>query len=248
MPKKSKKKAPLAPQPETSAPLPSLKEQLAEKRKATKAKKELSQFLTLAIGVSVLVGMMAAIVGGVKGAVGGFAGVLILMVSFKYPWQALYAFWIYLPLGGTMTYAIGGGSNPVLQLAKDAFYLPALITVIQTCRQKRLPFVLPVQLKTPLMALLIYCGFVLLAVNGAQQLSPGGDKPLAMGILGLKVFLGYVPLISCAYYLLNRRKDFYFFMRVTTGLIVLCCSLAFIQYMLLKTGRCQGTVGSGAEL
>jgi hypothetical protein len=225
-----------------------LKEQQLEKRKANKAKQELSQFMTMAIVVSIVIGAIGAVLGGVKGGVGGFAGVLILLSSFKYPDKALYGFLIYLPLGGSITYVIGGGDNPVLQLAKDAFYIPAVFSLYQTCKAKNLPFVLPANLKTPLMLLLGYCLLVLFFVNGLQQLTTKTEKPFLMGILGLKVFLGYVPLISCAYYLLKTKRDFYFLMRIITSLVVICCSLGFLQYMFLKTGRCEGTVGSGAEL
>ena len=229
------------------APL-SLKEQQLEKRKANKAKQELSQFMTMALVVSIVIGAIGAVLGGVKGGVGGFAGALVLLSSFKYPDKALYGFLIYLPLGGSITYAIGGGDNPVLQLAKDAFYVPAVIALYQTCKAKSLPFILPANLKTPLMLLLGYCLLVLFFVNGLQQFATKTERPFLMGILGLKVFLGYIPLISCAYYLLKTKRDFYFLMRVITSLVVICCSLGFLQYMFLKTGRCEGTVGSGSAL
>jgi hypothetical protein len=111
-----------------------------------------------------------------------------------------------------------------------------------------LPFILPVNLKAPLMLLLGYCLLVLIFVNGLQQFGTKTEKPFLMGILGLKVFLGYIPLIPCAYYLLKTKRDFYFLMRVTTSLVVMCCSLGFLQYMFLKTGRCEGTVGTGSAL
>jgi hypothetical protein len=225
-----------------------LKEQQLEKRKANKAKQELSQFMTMAVVVSIVIGAIGAFLGGVKGGAGGFTGTLILLSSYKYPEKALYGFLIYLPLGGSITYAIGGGDNPVLQLTKDAFYVPAVIALYQTCRAKNIPFVLPVNLKTPLMLLLGYCLLVLFFVNGLQQFATKTERPFLMGILGLKVFLGYVPLIPCAYYLLKTKRDFYFLMRITASLVVLCCSLGFLQYMFLKTGRCEGTVGTGSEL
>ena len=243
---KSKKNQPIE-APIEIVPL-TLKEQQLEKRKANKAKQELSQFMTMTVVVSITIGAIGTVVGGFKGGIGGFAGVFILLSSFKYPEKALYAFLIYLPLGGSITYAIGGGDNPVLQLAKDAFYIPAVFALYQTCRAKSLPFILPVNLKAPLMLLLGYCLLVLFFVNGLQQFATKTEKPFLMGILGLKVFLGYVPLIPCAYYLLKTKRDFYFLMRITTGLVVICCSLGFLQYMFLKTGRCEGTVGSGAAL
>ena len=244
--KNSKKSADL-PSPAAIIP-PTLKEQLAAKRASMKAKQEFSQFMIMAVMGSGLIGLFAAIGGGEKGALGGFVGSLILAASFKYPWHALYGFLIYLPLGGTLTYAIGGGNNPLLQLAKDAFYLPAVIAVYQSCKVKRLPFILPVNLKTPLMLLLGYCVLVLLFVNGAQQLAPKGEKPFFMGILGLKVFLGYLPLIPCGYYVLKRKADFYAIMRLTTTLAIICGGLGFLQYVFLRTGRCEGTVGEGAAL
>jgi hypothetical protein len=169
------------------------------------------------------------------------------MLSLKYPWQALYAFMIYLPFGGTITYAIGG-SNPLFQLAKDGFYLPALFGVIQYCRQRNLPWLLPGALKLPLGLLLGYCLLVLVFINGGQQLAPKGEKPFIMGLLGLKVLLGYLPLIGCAYYLLRTKQQVYNLLRLMSVLIIICCALGFLQYMFLKTGRCQGTVGEGSEL
>ncbi|WP_264325377.1 hormogonium polysaccharide biosynthesis protein HpsL [Romeriopsis navalis] len=236
-----------------------LKEQLAQKRASAKARQEFTKFISMVSVLAVVCAILIGIVGGVKGAVAGFGGAFCLLLSFKYPWKALYAFLIYLPLSGTVTYVIGGGS-PIMQLAKDAFYFPALIGVIQYCKRKRIDWFVPQQLKIPLFTLLGYCLLVLLFINGGQQLFPiceavrtGASTtckeiPLGLGILGLKVFLGYVPLISCAYYLINTKDDVYRIMRLLVVLILICCSLGFVQYIMLKTGRCQGTVGEGAAL
>jgi hypothetical protein len=231
----------------------SLKEQLIQKRKAAQARQEFTKFVSMVSCLAIVCAMLIAVVGGVKGAVGGFVGVFCLLLSFKYPWQALYVFWVYLPFGGTITYSVGGGSNPLMQLAKDAFYIPALIGVIQYCKLKKVDWLVPQGLKVPLFMMLGYCLLVLIFINGGQQLFPickgaCNEKPIALGILGLKVFLGYVPLMSCSYYLIQKRADFYRIMRLTVVLILICCGLAFLQYIFLKTGRCKGTVGEGAEL
>ena len=233
-----------------SAPVPalSLKEKLAAKRKASQTRKELISFLSVAMIVAIVAGLLMAIVGGVKGGAGGGLAIFILMFSFKYPWQALYAFLIYMPFSGTVTYAIGG-NNPLFQLAKDGFYIPALIAVIQHCKLHKQPFLMPKALKPALGIFLAYCILVLLFVNGSQQFAGNGsEKPFFMGILGIKVLLGYVPLIPCAYYLLRKKADLYLLMRITAVIILICCGLAFLQYIFLKTGRCQGTVGEGAAL
>lgn len=234
-----------------------LKEQLAQKRQAAQTRREFTQFISMVSILAVICAVLIGIVGGVKGAVVGFGSAFCLLLSFKYPWQALYAFLIYLPLSGTITYVIGSGS-PVMQLAKDAFYFPALIGVIQYCKRKRIDWFVPQQLKIPLFALLGYCGLVLIFINGGQQLFPMCEavlngtsrtcpgSPIGLGILGLKVFLGYVPLISCAYFLIKTPADFYRIMRLLVGLILLCCSLGLVQYLMLKTGRCEGTTAEGA--
>ncbi|MDF5734405.1 MULTISPECIES: hormogonium polysaccharide biosynthesis protein HpsL [unclassified Nostoc] len=242
--KKSKKQA----KKETSTL--SLKEQLAKKRKAAKARKEFISLLTTASFGGVFVGIVLFFVAGIKAAVPGVLGIIIISLSYKYPRQALYAFIIYVPIGGTITYYLG--NSPILQLAKDTFYVPALIGLWQTCRKQGLPLIIPQGIKIPLYIVLGCSLLTLLFINGGQQLNPPSvglfekaekEIPLAMGILGLKVFLGYVPLIGCAYYLIRDKRDFLFLSRLQIVLILICCVLGFFQYLLLLTGVCQGTRG-----
>jgi hypothetical protein len=234
--------------PQDNKPTLSLKEQRIEQRKRDRVRKELFSFIGTAFGIGAVIGLLLAIVGGIKAAVGAIIVVVGLSLACKYPRFAMWGFFIYVPFGGTITYAIG--NSPLLQLAKDALYLPALMSVIQHCKRERLPFLLPKQIKTPLFILLFLCILTILFVNGSQQFfGKGGEKPIAMGILGLKVMLGYLPLISCTYYFLRDKKDFYFLMRLTTTLIIICCSLAMVQYLLLLTGKCAGTrLASGNDL
>lgn len=235
---KSKAKSRKTADPE--APVLSLKERLIQKRKAERARQELIRFTIAAIFVSIIAGLTIGLLG--SPAVGGGVAITILCttLSFKYPRQAIIAFLIYMPFGGTITYAIGA-TNPLLQLAKDAFYIPGLIGVIQYCRREKLPILIPKALVAPLGILLGYCLLTLLFVNGSQQLTADAEKPIAMGILGLKVLLGYIPLITCAYYLIRDKKDLDFLMRLHIILILVCCGLAFLQYFMLQTGICEGT-------
>ncbi|MCC5659344.1 hormogonium polysaccharide biosynthesis protein HpsL [Nostoc sp. XA010] len=227
-----------------------LKEQLAQKRKAGQARKELISLLTTATFGGVFIGIVLFFVAGIKAAISGVLGIIIISLSYKYPRQALYTFIIYVPIGGTITYYLG--NNPILQLAKDAFYVPALIGLWQTCRKQGLPLIIPQGIKIPLYIVLGCSLLTLLFVNGGQQFNPPSvgllekapqEIPLGMGILGLKVFLGYVPLIGCAYYLIRDKRDFLFLSRLQIVLILICCVLGFIQYLLLLTGVCQGTRG-----
>ncbi|MBH8565158.1 hypothetical protein I8748_23735 [Nostoc sp. CENA67] len=229
-------------------PTLSLKEQLAKKRKAVQARKELISLVTTSLSVALFVGLLLFLVGGIKVALPAVLGILVISLSYKYPRQALFAFIIYVPFGGTITYYIG--NSPVLQLAKDAFYVPVLIALWQSCRQRGLPLIPIKAIKTPLFILLGLCLLTLVFVNGGQQLNPPSpgllakptnEIPIGMGILGLKVFLGYVPLIGCAYYLIRDKRDFLFLARLQVVLILICCILGIIQYLLLLTGICEGT-------
>lgn len=66
-------------------------------------------------------------------------------------------------------------------------------------------------------------------------------SPFLQGILGLKVLLGYVPLIFCGYYLIEDKKQLMFLGRVLLAVAVVCCSLGLIQYLMLTSGYCAGT-------
>ena len=254
---KSKLKSKKHPSPSVEPPAPSLKERTAKKRKAQLERQSLITFTIFAVMFSGIVGLLLGLLGGgLPVGVGVTAALLVLTLSFRYPRQALWGFLIYVPFAGTITYYVGASS--LMQLAKDAFYIPALFGTIQYCRREHLPVFIPKPLMPLLGILLALCLLTLFFVNGFQAIAAtqvlqlteerGPEYPFWLGVLGLKVFLGYIPLIICAYYLLRNKQDLYFLMRMLSVLAIICCALCFIQYIFLKTGRCQGTVGSGADL
>jgi hypothetical protein len=220
----------------------SLKEQLAQKRQAAIARKEFGSLLGTAGGIGLFLGGILFFVGGIKLAIPGVLGIVVLSFSYKYPRHALFAFIIYLPFAGTAIYYIG--NSPIMQLAKDAFYIPAAIALWQTCSKRNEPFIVPKAIKVPFLIVFSCSMLTLIFINGGQQLNPAsGDVPLGLGILGLKVFLGYFPLISCAYYLIRDQKDFLLLSRTQVILILVCGLLGMMQYFLLTIGVCKGTVG-----
>ena len=178
-------------------------------------------------------------------AVGGALACLLL--SFKFQRIALYAFIIYVPFAGTVTYALGG--NPILQIAKDVFYIPALIGLYQFCRKNRLPIILPKAIKPPLIFLLIVVCMTILVTNLPDQIGQvDGKFPMLMALWGAKIFFGYVPLVACIYYLIRNKEDLVFILRLQAILVLVACGLGLIQYVMLKTGACPGTTGTGSEL
>ena len=228
---------------QSDGPTLSLKEQLAQKRQAKKQRQEAILFITLAAFVGGLLGLIISLAVEPKLGVIGGVGVAVLVLSYKYPRKAIWTFLIYLPFAGTVIYGLGGAEpSPILQLAKDGFYIPALVSLVQECQRKRLPIMVSQQLKPSVVMLFVVCVMTLLFVNGSQQFETGDkEKPLLLGLLGLKVFIGYVPLIFCAYHLIRTKKELLFASRLHLVLAIICCILGFVQYMFLKTGRCQGT-------
>ena len=226
----------------------SKKEQRAIKKQRDRQFKELQQRISKFFGIGLFVGIFAGLAtGDPKLLVLPITGILTMGLSYHYPRKALWFFIIYLPFSGTITYAIG--NSPVLQLAKDGFYVPAMIRLIQDCKQNKRPIFINKAIKTPLLIIFAYCCLVLLVVNGAQQFDPKyGGQPILMGILGLKVFIGYAPLMFCAYYLIKDKATLVFLMRLTALIIIICCGLGFIQYVFLLTGICPPTQGVGDEL
>jgi hypothetical protein len=160
-----------------------------------------------------------------------------------------------MPFRGTILYPFVA-ENAIFNLAKDAFFLPACLALILECRQKKLPIIVNKKILTTLIIVTICALLTLLVVNGSMQfilplcenLPNNGrgaickdGKPLLQGILGLKVLLGYVPLIFCAYYLIRNNKQLLWLGRVHVLLAIACCALGILQYLMLDRGICPGT-------
>lgn len=249
-----------------------LKDKLAQKRKVREARKKVLSILGLSFVFAILVGLPLGIVQGVRPAVIVSAAFPSLLLCYNYPRMALWAFLIYMPFSGTVTYWLGAG-NSLFQLSKDAIYIPALIALVVECRRKRLPILIPKKLLPTLGLLLFVCLLTLFIVNASQEFLPAcntlseSDRylrdgagnfilnerglvilspckegaPFAQGLLGLKVLLGYVPLIFCVNYLIEDKKRLMLLGRVLVMLAIACCLLGIAQYWMLKTGRCAGT-------
>ncbi|NET42481.1 hormogonium polysaccharide biosynthesis protein HpsL [Okeania sp. SIO2B3] len=246
--KKSKSKSKKKGKP--AAPAISKKELAARKRQRAKQIQKVIGDLVTYGGLGLVIGITLFFVAEPKIALAGGGGIVVLGLSFKYPILGLWGFMIYMPFAGTVTYWIGGGS-PIFQLAKDGFFIPAMIGIGMWCKQTGNPFIIPKAMKNPLYLLLGFCLLTLLMVNGAQQLDPPrpGDQPIGMGILGLKAMIGYLPLITGAYYKLKSKKELLFAARLTVILAIICCLLGMVQYQFLASGKCNGTRGlTGGEL
>ncbi|MGF1493609.1 MAG: hypothetical protein ACFBSC_14370 [Microcoleaceae cyanobacterium] len=175
--------------------------------------------------------------------VSGIFFVMGLAFSYRHPYLSLWIFLIYVPFAGTIAYWIGN-DHFTFHLAKDIFYFPALIALIQSLRHQKQPIIIPPQLKLPLKILLSIALLTLILVNGTQQFqAPSGEQPLLMGLFGFKVLVGYIPLITCGYYLVETRRNLYRFSRLQVILTIVCCILGIAQYWLVVQGVCPDNTG-----
>ncbi|MGK7945814.1 MAG: hypothetical protein AB4058_15235 [Microcystaceae cyanobacterium] len=215
------------------------------------------QFLILIgsiVGI-VFLGSLLMLIANLKIAILGILLIACCIFSYLYPRWSLWAFLIYLPFAGTLTYYVPGVVNKVgayvtynntlygiLHLAKDVFYFPALLAIVLK-RNFLIQFITKQKLIAIAVALLGLTSFItLIAVNLLQDPVSARDKPFLMGIIGLKIFIGYIPLILCGYYLIRSRQDLVWFNRIFTLLVVTACGLALLQYFFLVTGICPGNV------
>jgi len=243
---KAQKKAKKKPQKTAFQPELSRKEQRKLARARARNRQTIIQYVSMVTALSGLVTLVFSLLLEPKLGIAGGLAIACLLLSARFPRYAIYGFIFYLPISGSVTYGLGG--SPILQLAKDAIFFPALLAVMVFCAKHKRPLIIPPALKIPLIIYGTFLTAVLLFVNGSQQFSASGEIPILLGVLGIKALVGYLLLITCIYYLIRTKQDLYFLLRAQVVLIIICCSLAFIQYMMLKTGRCEGTVGTGDEL
>ncbi|TRU51003.1 MAG: hypothetical protein EWV49_02990 [Microcystis aeruginosa Ma_QC_Ch_20071001_S25] len=192
---------------------------------------------------TLLISLVLGIVFGKKAALLGIWAVPAMVGSFVHPRLGLLALIIYLPLSNTFALSVvrvfqvvGNfiGIEPsyaLYKIAKDAFYFPALAAILiktKTFKQLR-PQIKPFLITT--LILLASSLITFLFVN----LPRGG---IAVGIVGLKTLLSYIPLVLCGYYLIEQKRDLFVVNRLLIVMILVCCVLALIQYFLLVQGIC----------
>ncbi|MGD1899617.1 MAG: hormogonium polysaccharide biosynthesis protein HpsL [Phormidesmis sp.] len=222
------------------------REKLIQERAAAALRRENISFVSAVVLGCFLLGVLFALLVDPKIGVAVGGAVMCLVLSFKYQRLALYAFLIYIPFAGTVTYSLGG--NSILQIAKDIFYIPALVGVYQFCRKNKLPIILPKAIKPPLIFLIIVGSLTTLVVNLPDQIGQvEGRWPLIMAIWGIKILLGYVPIVACIYYLIRNKEDLMGLLRLQAILVLVVSSLGLVQYFMLRTGMCAGTLGLGQE-
>ena len=199
--------------------------------------------LTILAIATILISLVLGIVFDKKAALLGIFAVPAMVASFIYPRMGLLALIIYLPLNSTFALAVArvfqlkgnlidaDTSYALYKIAKDAFYYGALAAIL--IKTKTFKQLYP-QIKPFLIAALILLASSLITFLFVNL--PQGA--IAVGIVGLKILLSYIPLVLCGYYLIEQKRDLFMVNRVLIVMILVCCGLALIQYFLLVQGIC----------
>jgi hypothetical protein len=206
--------------------------------------KERNSLLLIILAIAtILISLVLGIVFDKKAALLGILAVPAMVGSFVHPRLGLLALIIYLPLSNTFALSVvkvfqvvGNfiGIEPsyaLYKIAKDAFYFPALAAILiktKTFKQLR-PQIKPFLITA--LILLASSLITFLFVNLPQG-------AIAVGIVGLKILLSYIPLVLCGYYLIEQKRDLFVVNRLLIVMILVCCVLALIQYFLLVQGIC----------
>ncbi len=214
------------------------------------------RFIAFTIALAFCITTLLVILRGLKwGIIGGVVAIIVAL-CYKYPRKSLWLFLIYMPFAGTIGYSLDSlvyqasgayvvfsNTYVLIHLVKDIFYLPALVAIIVASSWLKK---LRINAKNILLlgfTLFFVCLLTLFLVNLPQQLAnPSTNRSFLMGIIGLKVFVGYIPFLICGYYLIRDRVDLVFLIRFHLILILICCILCVIQYCLLATGICPGNI------
>src|SRR5262249_25765649 len=139
-------------------------------------------------------------------------------------WQrGFYGLLIYLPFAGVVTLAFSPWQAPLL--FKDLlFLLPAYLgffTRLALCRESlyHLPR-LPIGLMVALGLLVV-----------AQMANPGVENRL-MGLIGLKVWLFYLPLFLLSFALVASERDLFLLLHLLVGLSLIPAIIGITQAVL----------------
>ncbi|AFZ48597.1 hypothetical protein Cyast_2654 [Cyanobacterium stanieri PCC 7202] len=201
--------------------------------------------------------LLLYVLSGMRGFIAGILLVIGGAYLYRYPNTSLYLLLIYICFGGTITYLIPGTyitdgafirftpQYAILQIIIDVFYIPPLIAIVLA--YKKQDYQQAYQKYKPIFGAIIAFIFVTLIhflfINIPNHFQAEQGNQILVGIIGLKTWLGYIPLILCGYYLSKTKKHLTTIIKLQIILIVICCVLTLFQYYALTAGLCIGSVG-----
>ena len=167
-----------------------------------------------------------------QGALLGLVGLAVLSSFFalgiaNWRWS-VYGLLLYLPFAGIPILATYPNSHAATLLKDFLFVLPAYVGFLLASIRSRWVF--------PAMPLFYSATFALLVV--AQVFNPNVEN-LLVGLIGVKVWLFYIPLLFLGYYLIETRSDLLRILDVMTWVALIPAVIGIVEAILLYGGQSQ---------
>lgn len=151
---------------------------------------------------------------------------LILLSLSNWRW-GIYGLLIYIPFAGVVTLHLHPWTLPLL--FKDIFFLlPAYLSFAAYKLRKREAITFP---GAPIWPMVCFAAIVVIYL-----LNPGFGS-LAHGLVGVKVWLSYIPLYYVIYHLIDNKKTFYRLIWILNVLSIIPVIIGIIQEILVIYGK-----------
>lgn len=145
----------------------------------------------------------------------------LILFIFKSDWKKLaILFLLLIPLYGFIINTIRPFTN-LAPLFYDLIFLMPLYLLILIKNNSRIP-ILPQELKTTI--------FLFIIILFVQAINPYNPLPLIARLIGLKVWLFYLPFIFIGYHCFNNTYDLLKFCKIFSVIAIFPCLISILQY------------------
>lgn len=153
-------------------------------------------------------------------------GVLVTMSLLKWRW-GIYGLLLYLPFAGVPVLAMYPATRVTLLLKDFLFVIPAYIGFFAACIVRKKPISFPEAPIFPLAALAVLVVF--------HSFNPALPNRL-VGLIGLRVWLFYVPLFFLGYHLVDSKEELLRVLRLMIWVAAVPAAIGVIEAILIYRG------------
>ncbi|GAG01285.1 unnamed protein product, partial [marine sediment metagenome] len=155
---------------------------------------------------------------------GGAALVGLSLMNWRW---GIYGLLLYLPFAGVPVLAMYPATRVPLLLKDFLFVIPAYVGFLASCTMRKKPILFP---GAPVVLLVALAALVII-----QLFNPVLHNRL-VGLIGLKIWLFYVPLFFLGYHLLDSKKQLLHVLRLMIWVAVVPAAIGVIEAILISRG------------
>ena len=145
---------------------------------------------------------------------------VIIFLVYRDDWKKLaFLFLLLIPFFGYIINTLRPFTNLAPLFYDLVFLIPLYLLIL---KKKKLEVVLPQDLKG--------ITFLFVVIVFLQSINPFNPLPITARLIGIKVWLFYLPFIYIGYNLFEKSSDLLKFCRIFSVITIFPCSLSIIQY------------------